>query len=145
MPLNVSERQASKMVSRDTCPRPTTQEIADGTGTFAVDNCGRRVRVPYHGKIRSVQPPPAMRRRRVEHYGSTVFASHGRHYHFARSLALIDCHSLGIYAVILLSLLTFSVKMTVSPLARSRGRRLFRGRRLSTRRGAARSVDPCRF
>ena len=32
-------------------------------------------------------------------------------------LAAIDCHSLGIYAVILLSLLSFSAKMTVPPHA----------------------------
>jgi hypothetical protein len=31
---------------------------------------------------------------------------------------VIDCHSLGIYTVILLSLLSFAVKMTVSPKAR---------------------------
>jgi hypothetical protein len=39
-------------------------------------------------------------------------ASHGRHGHSTLSLAAIDCHSLGIYTVILRSLLSFSVKMT---------------------------------
>jgi hypothetical protein len=36
------------------------------------------------------------------------------------TLTVIGCRSLGIHSVILLSLLSFSAKMTVSPLARSR-------------------------
>jgi hypothetical protein len=43
--------------------------------------------------------------------------SHGRHCHYTLSLANIDCYFLGIYTVFLLSLLSFSVKLTVSPLA----------------------------
>ena len=39
--------------------------------------------------------------------------SHGRHCHSTRSLVVIGCHPFGIYTVILLSLLSFSVKMTV--------------------------------
>ena len=42
---------------------------------------------------------------------------HGRPCHSTLSLTVTDCHSLGIYKVILLSLLSFSVEMTVSPLA----------------------------
>ena len=45
-------------------------------------------------------------------------ASPGRHCHSTLSLAVIICHSLGIYTVVLWSLLSFSVKMKVSPLAR---------------------------
>jgi hypothetical protein len=41
--------------------------------------------------------------------------SRGRHCHSALSLTVIDCHFLGIYTVVLLS---FSIKMTVSPRAR---------------------------
>jgi hypothetical protein len=40
--------------------------------------------------------------------------------HSTLSLAVIDCHSLGIYAVVLLSLRSFSVEMTASPRARQR-------------------------
>ena len=43
--------------------------------------------------------------------------SPGRHCHFTLSLTVIACHSLGIYTPILLS---YSVKMTVSPQARPR-------------------------
>ena len=39
--------------------------------------------------------------------------SPGRHCHSTLSLAVIDCSSLGIYTVILLSLLSLSAKMTV--------------------------------
>ena len=48
-------------------------------------------------------------------------ASRGRHCHSTLSLNAIVCHSLGICTLILLSLLSFSAKMTVSPLVR-RGR-----------------------
>jgi ABC-type multidrug transport system fused ATPase/permease subunit len=41
--------------------------------------------------------------------------SPGRHCHSTLTLAVIDCHSLGIYTVILLPLLSCSAKMTVSP------------------------------
>ena len=41
----------------------------------------------------------------------------GRHCYSGLSLAVIDCPSLGIYTVILLALLSFSVKMTASPPA----------------------------
>ena len=46
--------------------------------------------------------------------------SPGRHCHSTLSLTVIGCHSLGIYilVVVLLSLLSFSVKMTVLPWAR---------------------------
>jgi hypothetical protein len=40
----------------------------------------------------------------------------GRHCHSALPLTVIDCHSLGIYTVILLSLLSFSVEVTLSPV-----------------------------
>jgi hypothetical protein len=40
--------------------------------------------------------------------------SPGRHYHPTLSVVGIGSHSLGIYAVTLLSLLSFSAKMTVS-------------------------------
>ena len=40
-----------------------------------------------------------------------------RHRHSTLSLGAIDGYSLGIYAVLLLLLLSFSVKMTVSPVA----------------------------
>ena len=52
--------------------------------------------------------------------------SPGRHCHSTSTLPLtaIDCHhSLGIYAPMLLPLLSFSAKMTVPPLARRRARR----------------------
>ena len=45
-------------------------------------------------------------------------SSRGQHCHSFLSLTLIYCRSLGIYTVILLSLLSLSVKMTVSPRAR---------------------------
>jgi polygalacturonase len=41
----------------------------------------------------------------------------GQHRHSALSLTAIDCYSLGICAVILLPLLSFSVEMTVPPPA----------------------------
>jgi hypothetical protein len=44
--------------------------------------------------------------------------SPGRHCHSTLALAGIDLHSLGIYTVISLALLSFSVKMTVSSWAR---------------------------
>jgi hypothetical protein len=47
-------------------------------------------------------------------------ASHGRHCHSTLSLTGIDCPSLGVYTVILLSLLSFSVIMTVSGYRRRR-------------------------
>ena len=43
-------------------------------------------------------------------------SSPGRHCHSTRSLAAIGCHSLGICTVILLSLLSFSAEMRVSPI-----------------------------
>ena len=45
---------------------------------------------------------------------------YGRHCHSTLSLAAIACRSLrvGIYMIILLPLLSFSIKMTASPLAR---------------------------
>ena len=45
-------------------------------------------------------------------------ASRGRHCHSTLSLNAIVCHSLGICTLILLSLLSFSVKMTASPSAK---------------------------
>jgi hypothetical protein len=44
-------------------------------------------------------------------------SSPGRHCHSALSLTAVDCHSLGIYLLILLPLLSFSAEMTVSPRA----------------------------
>jgi hypothetical protein len=44
-------------------------------------------------------------------------ASPGRHCYSTLSLTATDCHSLGIYAVILLSLPPLSVQMTLSPTA----------------------------
>jgi hypothetical protein len=41
--------------------------------------------------------------------------SPGRHCHRTPSLTAIDCHCLGIYTVTLLSLLSLSIKMRVSP------------------------------
>jgi hypothetical protein len=58
-------------------------------------------------------------------------SSHGRHCHSTQSSTAIDCHSSGIYTLILLSLRSFSVKMTVSSMARWRrrgGRPARRGR-----------------
>ena len=43
-----------------------------------------------------------------------------RHCHSTLPLTVIGCHYLGIYMIILLSLLSFSVKMTVSSWARWR-------------------------
>jgi hypothetical protein len=45
----------------------------------------------------------------------TVRASHGWYCHSTLLLAVIGCHSLGIYTVTLLALLSFSGEMTVSP------------------------------
>ena len=44
--------------------------------------------------------------------------SPGRHCHSTRPLTVISCHSLGISTVFSLALLSFSVHMTVSPVAR---------------------------
>ena len=49
-------------------------------------------------------------------------ASHGRYCHSTLSLTGVDYHSLAIHTLILLSLLSFSAKMTVSPVATA-GRR----------------------
>ena len=43
--------------------------------------------------------------------------SHGRHCRSTRSLTATDCHSLGIFTVILLPMLSLAVKMTVPPWA----------------------------
>ena len=43
--------------------------------------------------------------------------SPGRHCHSTLSVSVIGCHSLGIYTVVLLSSLPFSVRMTASPRA----------------------------
>jgi myosin-7 len=51
-------------------------------------------------------------------HGMAGECSPGRHCHSTLSLSVIGCHSLGIYTVILLSLLSLSAKMTASPLAR---------------------------
>ena len=40
----------------------------------------------------------------------------GRHFHLTPSLTAIDCHCLGIYTVILTSLLSLSIKMSVAGL-----------------------------
>jgi hypothetical protein len=48
-----------------------------------------------------------------------------RHCHSTLSLAATDSHSLAIYMLILLSLLSYSVKMTVSPMARGDTVRLY--------------------
>ena len=45
----------------------------------------------------------------------TKVGSPGRHCHSTLSLTVIDCHSLGIGALILLSSLPFSATMRVSP------------------------------
>jgi hypothetical protein len=54
---------------------------------------------------------------RVAMEGGELQVSPGRHCHSTLSLIVVGCHSLGIYTVVLLSLLSFSVKMTMSPLA----------------------------
>lgn len=46
----------------------------------------------------------------------------GQHCHSTQSLAVIGCHPLGIYTVILLPSLPFSVELTVSPLGYRRRR-----------------------
>ena len=48
--------------------------------------------------------------------------SKGRHCRSTLSLAVLDGHSLGIYTVILVSLLSFSAEMKVPPKAISEGR-----------------------
>jgi hypothetical protein len=50
-------------------------------------------------------------------FGLQNTASPGRHCHSTSSLTAVDCHSLGIYILILLLLLSLAVKMTVSPMA----------------------------
>ena len=47
--------------------------------------------------------------------------SPGRHCHSTLSSAVVGCHSLGIYIVVLLPLLSLSVKMTASPRANGAG------------------------
>ena len=42
---------------------------------------------------------------------------HGPHYYATLSLTAVGSHSLGIYAVLLLPLLSISVRMTVPPMA----------------------------
>ena len=44
-------------------------------------------------------------------------ASHGRHCQHCHCYTVIGCHSLAVYTVVLLLLLSFSVKITVSPMA----------------------------
>jgi hypothetical protein len=46
-----------------------------------------------------------------------VTRSPGRHCHSILSLTVIDWHCLGMYTVVWLPLLSFSVEMAVSPLA----------------------------
>ena len=48
----------------------------------------------------------------------------GWHWHSTLSLTVVGCHSLGLYTVILLSWLSFSVEITLSPLARQHERPL---------------------
>ena len=56
--------------------------------------------------VKLVAPMPAV-----------ALPSPGRHCHSMLSLTVVDCHSLAIYTLLLLSLLSFAVKMTVSPRA----------------------------
>jgi hypothetical protein len=72
----------------------------------------------------------------------------GRHCYSTLSLTVISWHSLGLYTVILLLLLSFYVEMTVSPWARPGGARDARQlrplppRKRATRAGAAPSLPP---
>ena len=86
----------------------------------------RRLHLPTGGRAGSLwagrSPPAPSRAARAATATSARAASRsapspGRHCHSTLSLAVIDRHSLGIYTVILLPLLPFSVKMTVSPWA----------------------------
>jgi hypothetical protein len=51
-----------------------------------------------------------------------AMVSTGRHCRSTLSLTEIDCHSLGIYTVVLLPLLSFSSNITASPMANIGGR-----------------------
>jgi hypothetical protein len=66
-----------------------------------------RPRGPRGGGRPTARTRPSHRRSQVP--------TPGRHCH--STLSVVGCHSLGICTVILLSLLSFSVKMTVSPWA----------------------------
>jgi hypothetical protein len=64
-------------------------------------------------------PPAAVATgRRKSGCSTSGRTSAGRHCHSTRSLTVVGCHFLAMYTVILLSLLSFSVRMTDSPMAR---------------------------
>jgi hypothetical protein len=64
------------------------------------------VRQMQERRVASRVPPPGFKEL------AELQASQGRHYHSTLSLAAIACHSLGIFTLILLSLLPFSAEMT---------------------------------
>ena len=78
-------------------PRPTGKESKDGLAFRFMQGASDRLSM-----------------------GGGGATNQGRHCHSTRSLAAIDCHSFGVYTVTLLVLLSFSVRMTVSPRARVR-------------------------
>jgi hypothetical protein len=67
---------------------------------------------------RALLSPPGLARRpwTMPEWQMTAVPSPGRHCHSTLPLAVIGCHSFGIYIVILLSL-PCSIKMTVPPRA----------------------------
>ena len=68
---------------------------------------------PFHDADRAAVA--AWEARRGAAAGAAAAGSHGRDRHAPPPLPVIDCRSFGIYAVVLLSLLSFPAKMTASP------------------------------
>ena len=95
--------------------------ISDGPYKFTVERPAgqwrcRPVAVRAPGRRRDARRAPRATPRISA--APATSASPGRHFHSTLPLTVIDCHCLRIYAtIILLSSLSFSFKMTVSPLA----------------------------
>ena len=135
---------------------PAAKVVAGALTEAELAECGLE-RMAQRKRVRAVspglvpQPAPsspsdAQCEVRVRYWNGLDSTSPGRHCHSTRSLAVVECHSLGIYTLILLSLLSFSVKMTVSPWARQQ-QQARRGRERLRLRGqpARRRQRPRRF
>jgi hypothetical protein len=117
-PAKTADESGTRMVGFD-APAEKTNDRATVTPAAARARPSSPVELTVYG-LRPANLSTTLDNR------NTGDASHGRLCRSTRSLAAINVlhgHFLGIYTVILLSLLSFSAKMTVPPMARRRGRR----------------------
>ena len=108
------EPEAAPHPAPHPAPQPALQPVAaNGFGTFTDGFFGEPKGAARQRELEAVARVERLEtlKRRGE---ACIQARPGRHCHSTRSLSVIDCHSLGIYTVILLPLLSFFVEMTVS-------------------------------